>query len=265
MGFISFLQLFVVLFACSLACTARAQVDYLVILAFGDSITQGFARDADGEEFGILEPPRGERIERWGYEIKLEYMLENTLGPDTSSIYNWGYHGLRSDSALRCDQDWDCIDVVLDSREADMILILLGANDPYDGISASTTKFNLSEMIDKSRDRGVTPVLGTITPNSSGNLLDLDPRTNDDYNPLIRTLAEEKKVPLAEHYEAMDQNWDLLYTSGDGLHLNDEPGNKKLAQNWHKAIMKYLTDPDPEPEPEPVIISPILHLLLNNS
>ncbi|MEA2115039.1 MAG: GDSL-type esterase/lipase family protein [Thermodesulfobacteriota bacterium] len=265
MGFISSLKLFVVLLACSLACTARAQVNYLTILAFGDSITQGFARDADGEEYGILEPPRGARIDWWGYEIKLEYMLEHTLGTGTSSIYNWGYHGLRSDSALRCDQDWDCIDDVLASREADMILILLGANDPYDGISASTTKYNLSEMIDKSRARGVVPVLGTITPNSSDEAL-FDPALiNKSYNPLIRDLAEEKKVPLAEHYEAMDQNWDLLYTSGDGLHLNDEPGNKKLAQNWHKAIIKYLTDPDPEPEPEPVILSPILYLLLNDS
>ncbi len=79
---------------------------------------------------------------------------------------------------------------------------------------------------------------------------------------MIRDLAEVEKVPLAEHYETMDQNWASHYTSGDGLHLNED-GNYKLAQNWHQAIMKYLTDPDPEPDP--VIISPILHLLLNDS
>ena len=260
MGYISSLKFVFILSVCSLACTARAEIDSLIIQAFGDSITQGFARDADGEIGGILDPPRGARIDWWGYEIELEYMIEASLGSGTSSIYNWGAHGLRSDSALTCGQaGWDCIDVVLDSREeANMILIMLGANDLYNGISSPTTQSNLSEMIDKSRAQGVTPVLGTITPNSSG---DIDPALiNDAYNPMIRELAEEKKVPLAEHYETMDENWASHYTSGDGLHLSED-GNYKLAQNWHKAIMKYLTDPDPEP----VIISPILHLLLNDS
>ena len=262
MSFVFSLVFFVILSVGFLACTVRAEIDSLVMLAFGDSITQGFARDADGYEYGILEPRRGERIDWWGYEIELEYMIEDSLGSGTSSIYNWGYHGLRSDSALRCDQDWECIDVVLDSRESDMILIMLGANDPYNGIQPATTSFNLSVMIDKSRARGVTPVLGTITPNSSDEAL-FDPvLINKYYNPLIRDLAEAEKVPLAEHYETMDQNWASHYTSGDGLHLNED-GNYKLAQNWHQAIMKYLTDPDLEPDP--VIISPILHLLLNDS
>ncbi len=259
MGFKSAVKFSVVFLICSLAATARAEIDYLTILCFGDSITQGFARDADGDEYGIVGPPRGAWINWWGYEIELEKLIENTLGPGTSSVYNWGYHGLRSDSALRCDQDWDCLDAVLASRPADMILIMFGANDLYAGISPSATKFNLAEMIDKSRAKGVVPVLGTITPNTA----DDQPNSawiDTYYNPLISDLAREKRAPLADHYEAMDQNWVSLYTSGDGLHLS-EPGNQKLARTWYDTIMAYLANPNLGP----VVIPPMLHLLLNDS
>lgn len=255
----SFLRYIYILIICSLSCNAQAGSGYLTILAFGDSITQGYARDEDGNEYGILEPPRGARIDWWGYEIELEIMIEDTFGSGTSSIYNWGYHGLRSDEALRCDDDWDCIDDVLLSRDdADMILILLGANDLYHGVSHTATKYNLSEMIDKSIARNVEPILGTITPNTSGSPLFDPSRINEDYNPLIRELAQEKGVLLADHYEEMIADWDSLYTSGDGLHLN-EAGNYKLAENWFDALVQS----DFFEHFQPVRIAPILYLLLS--
>lgn len=256
-GLHSFLKFFFILLSCSLSCNCHAGTGYLNVLAFGDSITQGYARDAEGYEYGILEPPRGARVEKWGYEIHLETMIEGTFGSGTSSIYNWGYHGLRSDEALRCDEDWDCIDDVLLSRDADMILIMLGANDLYNGISHTATKFNLSAMIDKSVAQNVEPILGTITPNTSDSPLVESSWVNDHYNPLIRELAQEKNVLLADHYKAMVAEWDLIFTSGDGLHLNDD-GNYKLADTWYETIVQsdfFLNF-------QPFKISPILHLLL---
>lgn len=235
---------------------AWAEIDYLTILAFGDSITQGYARDAYGYEYGNLAPLRGDRTIEWGYEIELEILIEDTMGPGTSSVYNWGYHGLTTAGALDCYHDWECIDDVLASREADLILILLGANDLNAGIPSTTTRFNLSMMIDKSRSHGVEPVLGTITPNTADNNIYPPQWINLYYNPMIRDLAREKGVPLAEHYEAMEQDWDSLYCSGDGIHLS-ATGNRKLAQTWHDIINRRFINP--------VTIPPILHLLLKGS
>lgn len=249
--------IFLVLLFVSQGSNTYAGIPYLTVLAFGDSITQGYARDAEGNEYGIIEPPRGARIDWWGYEIHLEYMIEDTYGAGTSSIYNWGYHGLRSDQALQCGEDWDCIDDVLSSREADMILIMLGANDLYNGISYAATRYNLSKMIEKSYAKRVEPILGTITPNTSGTSLFNSEWINGLYNPMIRDLAQEKGVLLADHYENMIDEWESLYTSGDGLHVNDA-GNYRLAETWYEAIIQS----DFFLKPPPVDIIPFMHLLL---
>jgi len=237
---------FVVLFAGQGNCADDAtllDIDHLNILAFGDSITQGLARDYDGEGgyyvWGILEPPLGRSVgKKWGYEWHLESIVEAEL-PLPATIYNWGHMGFTSVDALDCiNKPKNCLDTVLSSYTAEhvqMILILFGTND-LAGISVTTTQFNLEQLIDKSRSRGIEPVLGTILPNTNKRF------TNPDivegvYNPMIRAVAADKKVLLADHYLEMVDDWESLYTSGDGIHLGDA-GNQRMARTWYTTILE---------------------------
>jgi hypothetical protein len=145
---------------------------------------------------------------------------------------NWGHGGLNSEQALICGQQWDCLDVVLGSRPADMVLIMLGANDLYSGISHTATAHNLDVMVRKSLQHGVQPVLGTITPNTRSR--GANDRIYSSYNPLIAQIARNRNILLADHFSAMWRHWNA-YQSGDGLHLGDA-GNRKLAETWYNTI-----------------------------
>ena len=218
-----------------------------VILAFGDSITQGLKRDSEGTIYAIVSPPNGERTSD-GYEPD----LENEFSDHTSHealVYNWGYWGERSYQGV------NRIDSVLDSRVADFILIMEGANDLYEGVSAATTKANLQIMIEKSRLKNTLPIIATITPNTARYDGDLIPVS---YNPAIKDLAVETEVALSDQYEALVVDW-TGYNSGDNLHLNDV-GEQVVARTWFETI---LDNGLISPNPETISIVPILNLLLD--
>jgi lysophospholipase L1-like esterase len=140
------------------------------------------------------------------------------------------------------------IDSVLDSRDADFILIMEGANDPGWGVSASTTRANLQIMIEKSIEKSIEPIIATITPNTAAANGYIIP---NDYNPAIKLLALEKGIGLADQYAALVGNW-ANYHSGDEQHLNDT-GEQVMAQTWFDAFLNSRS---------PNSIAPILHLLL---
>ena len=204
------------------------------ILAFGDSITQGKKRDSDGVIYGITLRPNGARTID-GYEPE----LENDFATQTNHrayVYNWGYAGESTHQGV------NRIDSVLDSREADFILIMEGANDLYAGVSASTTKANLRIMIEKSQGKNTEPIIATVTPNtrrSDGYIIP------NNYNPEIKSLASEKDIALADQYTALVGNWSG-YNSGDGLHLNDD-GERVMAQAWFDAILIPISIDTPLP------------------
>ncbi len=204
------------------------------ILAFGDSITQGVKIDSDGVKTGILSPPAGVRTTD-GYEPELELLAQST--PDTVYVYNWGYGGERTNVGLTR------IETVLASRQAQFILIMEGANDILAGISTATTTFNLSQMVAKSREAFIEPILATVTPNTMSEAWASD--RNDiianDLNIKIRQLASNNSVVLADQYNDLSPpdgtGWETIYNSGDGLHLSDE-GERRVAQTWFDSLLQ---------------------------
>ena len=185
---------------------------------------RGKKRDSDGVIYGIISPQNGARTSD-GYEPELENDFA-TQTNHTAYVYNWGYGGERTDQGV------NRIDSVLDSREADFILIMEGANDLGAGVSASTTKANLRIMIEKSQGKDTEPIIATVTPNTARSDGYIIP---NNYNPAIRSLALEKDIALADQYTALVGNWSG-YNSGDGLHLNDV-GERVMAQEWFDAIL----------------------------
>ena len=187
----------------------------LIILGFGDSITQGYPyRDEPGGGGRFPLPDNG-------YEPTLETLL--AVDSRSSQVLNWGVAGEKTYDGLKR------INSVLSNPYADYILILEGTND-YWHISYETTIFNLGWMIDESRDQNVTPILSTLTPDT----LNPEKPITTEYNPAIRELAVQKGVRLADQYAALIGGWELSYTY-DGLHPN-AVGYNVMAQTWFNAI-----------------------------
>jgi lysophospholipase L1-like esterase len=188
-----------------------------VWIGFGDSITQGYPY--------ITDPGYGRRV--GGYEPDLEALIPAFGG--YPMVLNFG---LASETTAH---GVNRLSSVLASVTAHSILILEGTNDIWEGISLETTLFNLNQMIEKSRSSGLRPIIATLTPDERDGVKDLK-QIPETYNPAIRQLARDQKIPLADLYAAVIDNWANL-VSEDGLHPNAE-GYQTIAQKWFMAMLQ---------------------------
>lgn len=223
----------------------------LTILTVGDSITSGLKLNgprtnwycpADGVTASSFINCRGNGVlNRGGFQPDINQLFAQK--GITANVYNWGFNG---------EESWQLVTRVtqaMNSRAADTVFIMAGVNDLNDNVSTQTTAFNVEMMIDRVKDRGLVPIVGTITPHLGESYY--NPKILQ-INALIRASANNKKVAVAEHYQALITNWSA-YNSGDGLHVNDS-GDVVLATQWFAAYesSKRLK----------TIITPILQLLL---
>ena len=191
--------------------------------AFGDSITAGwvvYARDGNG------------CVGCGGYEPALQSLLKSA-GRE-AVVKNWGKGSETTDhGASRID------DVIAHDKPRYMLL-MEGTNDLL-YLSPDTVRKNMAYMVDLSLARGVTPILGTITPDSRKD------KPISQTNALLRELATQKQIALADHYTAVKDNWSSL--TADGLHPNSA-GYAKMAEVWFDAM-------------KTIDLTPILMLLLD--
>lgn len=135
------------------------------ILCFGDSITKGY-------------------VPAFTQEIKKAY-------PDVQmTVINAGVSGETSrDGLIRLDQFVD--------KAPQVVVIGFGMNDWRKGISKPAFKQNICHMIDRFEEAGTRVLLITINPAAEG----LRRGTNsevDEYSAIIRELAIEKRVKIAD-------------------------------------------------------------------
>lgn len=119
----------------SIASTPIPQ-DSLTILAFGNSLTEGFGVDEDENYPSRLESKlRGE-----GYDVR---------------VINGGISGETSSAAL-ARLDW-----MLNS-EPDIVIVETGANDALRGVALGLTKRNIDEIVDRFSESGAVVVVAGL-------------------------------------------------------------------------------------------------------
>jgi len=206
-----------------LAVIGSLRAETYTVDAFGDSITAGwvgYTKDGNG------------CVGCGGYEPTLQTLLKGS-GRD-AVVKNWGKGGESTSSGA------SRIPKVLSLDNPRYVLLMEGTNDLL-FLSPDTVRRNMAYMVDVSLSRGVVPILGTITPDSRGG------KPIAETNKELKKLAVEKDIALADHYNALKDNWSSL--TADGLHPNSA-GYQKMAQVWFDAMKM-------------VDITPILMLLLD--
>ncbi len=172
------------------------------IVAFGDSITAGY---------GTVP-----------YAEHMQGLIDRNGGGAT--VMNYGLGGENTVEGV------ERIGSVLDETQPHYILIMEGANDVIEGISAETTAWNIGAMIKAARDHGAVPVGATITPNTK----DGDhPQIPNEYNPKIAAEVGNSGTVLVDQYAAVAGNWGDLTI--DGLHPNND-GSYILAKGFFDVL-----------------------------
>ncbi|CAI8385471.1 MAG: Esterase TesA [Rhodobiaceae bacterium UBA7378] len=167
---------------------ASEKENSVTLVALGDSLTAGFG----------LQPADG-------FTPKLEAYLR-ARGHNVR-VVNGGVSGDTSSGGL-ARFDWAV------PQDAHAIIIELGANDALRGINPNLTRANLTKIIEKSKDRGLSVLLaGMLAPPNLG------PAYAEAFAAIYPTLAAQYDVPLYPFFldgVAAQKSLNLA----DGIHPN---------------------------------------------
>ena len=192
----------------------------VLIVALGDSTTAGtpFFKSP------IEAPPNGDGDTRAPFPYRL------TEQHPEWTVLNRGVNGERSDQiAARFDRD------VL-AHHPQVVVIIAGVNDVYQGRTAEWVTAQLSAMYAKAKRAGIPVVAGSIVPYNTAT-----PEQNarmHAINDWIRTEAtRDTNVTFVDTRKAAARadNIDLLSSSPDGLHP-DVNGYHHMADALAPAI-----------------------------
>jgi len=191
------------------------------ILCFGDSITYGVTLEAP--ELPIGSQASLELVE--GYVPKLWRQLESRYGPGLELV-NAGLPGEGSRAAVgRIGRE-------LRAQAPDLVLLLEGIIDvDNDSPDFPAVRDNLREIVRIVRSQHAALVLGTYPLLNPDGFRATNPENVPKLNDLIRRLAREESLVLADHERAVD----LGGVGADGLHPN-EIGYEVMADTWLAAI-----------------------------
>lgn len=194
------------------------------LLAFGDSITQGYGDSGTEPE---------------GYPGRLQRWLRD-LGYD-ATVPNFGVGGETTVAAL------SRIDSVL-LTGGHFLLLMEGTNDISAGISIETIRFNLDTMARRAENAGMVAVHATVIPRVPWATIDSNNSTTDTLARSIRNLASLRGRLLVDQF-ALFQSLPNVYVN---YYLNDpedpvghpnSAGYTELAGNFLESLLPLLQAP----------------------
>ena len=178
------------------------------IIAFGDSLTAGF---------GL------EEIESY------PYLLQQKLKADgyDYEVVNAGVSGDTSLGGL------ERIEWTLETDNADVLILELGANDLLRGVPPDKMKENLDKIIEKAKAKNVEVLLcGMIAPPTMGAEYQ---RAFSDAFPDLAEIHDVEYVPFLLDGVALKQE----LNQADGIHPNAE-GTRMMMENIYKELKPML-------------------------
>jgi len=196
----------------------------VTVVALGDSTTAG----TPGFLSPIEAPPTGSG------DVESQYAHWLMRSRPEWRVLNRGVNGERSDQiAARFARD---------TRGADVVVIIAGVNDIYQGRTAESVEIHLDAMYQAARAADIRVVAGTIIPYDTA---------SDDQNARMHAVNEWIRAYTTRHPEvtfcdtraavAARGAPDRLASSPDGLHPSPE-GYKRMAAALEPAIERALAE-----------------------
>ena len=192
------------------------------IVALGDSTTAG----TPGYLSPLEAPPAGDG------DVTSQYAWWLTQKHPEWDVLNRGVNGERTDQiAARFDRD-------VMQATPNVVIILAGVNDLYQGLPALHPIEHLREMYSRALGARIGVVAGSILPfNTATHDQNARMRQVNDW---IRTYAaREPRMAFADTRRAVSDpgDADRLFDSPDGLHPSPE-GYRRLAQALEPALKR---------------------------
>lgn len=190
-----------------LSCQGNSEPRALRIAVLGDSLTAGY--DLDEEQ---------------AFPARLEKAMRDADWPVT--LINAGVSGDTTAAGL-ARLDW-----VLE-EQPDVLVIQLGANDAFRGLSPQRAKDNLEQMITRTKEQNIDVILaGMKAPASLGQ------DYQHAFNAIYPALAEEHDIPLYPFFLegiAGKSEWNLP----DGIHPNAR-GVDEMVRRFKPFLLRHL-------------------------
>ena len=174
-----------------------------------------------------------------GWDEPDQYLTENDGLPKRPKEARWrdtlkgmrdkgpkyaNYSGWRVGNVLKAMDD------VLRREKPEAAIIMVGTNDISGGRVPDGYRAGLEEVIQKCLDAHCVPILNTIPPRRD------HAKAVEACNKIIREVAQDKKVPLADFHAAClrlrpGDSWDGTVISGDGVHPSGGKTNVYTEEN----------------------------------
>lgn len=194
----------------------------ITIVALGDSTTAGTPLF----QSPIESPPKGRGNERSQFAYWLNIAHADWL------VLNRGVNGERTDQiAARFDRD------VL-AAKPQIVIIIAGVNDVYQGRSADTVIAALRAMYDRALGAGLTVIAGSILPYNTATP-DQNARMHDINAWIASQARADHRLMFVDTRRAVasEHDPDQLAGSPDGLHPNID-GYRRMAEAIEEAIQR---------------------------
>ena len=194
------------------------------IVCLGDSTTAGTPGFFSPRE----RPPEGQGDHRsqYAYWMQKEHPQWKVL--------NRGVRGQRTDQMLR-RFDWDVLPL-----HPDILIVIGGVNDLYQGRDIASIQSNLLKIYEKAAAGNMKVMTGTILPL---NLLEEENKKRIlEMNLWIRETAREKKLGFCDTYTAMEDpaRPGFLVSSPDEIHPDAE-GYRVMGLSLRRSLAEQMT------------------------